>query len=87
MRNASAGSDFMNSCQQPLCGFVAWVLRDEFTSEGFGEDGGGEFLDVRLGLGIASFNLVGQREQSLHSPHDCLPLGTDRFMLCNDLAP
>ena len=52
--------------------FVGGVLGDEFAGEGAGEEGGRELVHLPARLGQPQLKLVGQRKQSLHSPHDFL---------------
>src|SRR5438094_339556 len=66
-----------DALQQNGSRFVVWILRNEFAAEGFGKDGLRKFLDVRRGLRVARFKLVGQHKQSLHSSHD-FPLFSER---------
>ena len=51
------------------------VAEDQFATEGLGEDGLGEIVDVSFGFGVAGLDLVGQREQAFHSANDFLLLG------------
>ena len=63
-----------DSFQQFLHRFVVRVLGDELAGEGAGEEGGRELLHLPARLGQPHLKLVGQRKQSLHSPHDFLLL-------------
>ena len=65
----------MDTFQQFFCGFVGGVLGDELAGEGAGEEGGRERVHLPARLGQPHLKLVGQRKQSLHSPHDFLLLG------------
>ena len=58
--------------QQQGSRFVGGVLGDEFAGEGAGEEGGRELVHLPARLGQSRLKLVGQRKQSLHSPHDFL---------------
>jgi len=58
--------------QQFLRQFVAGILGHNFAREGAGKEGGRELLHLPARLGQPQIKLVGQRKQSLHSPHDFL---------------
>src|SRR5258707_11606501 len=55
--------------------FIVGVLGNEFAGEGAGEKGGRELVHLAARFGQPQLKLVGQRKQSLHSPHDFLLLG------------
>ena len=67
-----------DTLQQLLGWFVGGVLGDELAGEGAGEEGGRERVHLPARLGQPHLRLVGQRKQSLHSPHDFLLLGERR---------
>src|SRR5437773_12044155 len=68
----------MNAVEQRGRWFVGGVLGDEFAAESAGKERGRELVHLPARLGQPHLKLVGQRKQSLHSPHDFLLLGERR---------
>ena len=56
--------------QQDAGRLIVRVLRHQFTAKGFGEDGGGEFVDAGAGCGVLRLHLVGQGEQGFDAADD-----------------
>ena len=64
-----------NAFQQFFCRLIGGVLGDELAGEGAGEEGRRQLIHLPARLRQSLLQLVGQREQALHSPHDFLLLG------------
>ena len=68
----------VNPIEQHRSRFIVLILRNKLTSKRLGKDGLRQFIDVRSGFLIPSFDFVSEREEGFDSADDFI-----KFKSCN----